>query len=267
MYKFKHWLAVAVAVTVVALGTSATRAQETPKFGTVTGTVVYDQKIYLANGVEVLVELVDVTAGTSPNAQALASQRIIANGRQAPFGYALNYEVASIDPARRYTIRATIFIDGAVRWLSTGDFAVITNGKFSADVIVTRSNSAPNSLTGTQWKLVSYGPPPAQTPVLAGSTVTLEFETDTNGVNGSGGCNEFSGSYTTNGSTITFSALVSTLRACADDKLNEQEQKYFVLLGGATRYEFLSADQLKIAYKEGSLIFVRVGGAPATQQP
>jgi len=264
MFTFKRWFMVIIGAAVVALGTGATRAQETPKFGTVTGTVGYIQKIALANSAEVLVELVDVTAGTSPNAQALASQRIIANGRQVPFGYALNYEVASIDPAGRYAMRATIFIDGAARWLTTGDYPVITNGKFSADVLVTQSSSAQSNLAGTQWKLVSYGPPTAQTPALAGST--LEFRTDANTVMGSGGCNQFSGSYTVTGSTIKFGALLSTLMACADDKMNTQEQKYFVLLGGATRYE-ISGEQLKIEYKEGSLIFVRVGAAPATQQP
>jgi heat shock protein HslJ len=94
-------------------------------------------------------------------------------------------------------------------------------------------------LTGIDWRLASLGPAGAETGVVAGTTVTLTFEED-NRASGSTGCNSYSGTYQVRGDNISFSRLVSTRRACLDQKANEQEQRFLSTLGGANRFRLLT---------------------------
>lgn len=112
-----------------------------------------------------------------------------------------------------------------------------------------------NGLTGSQWQLASYGVPGEETPALDENPVTIQFGPE-NQVGGSGGCNTYGGNYAVDGDTITFTQIVSTLIACLDDGVMEQEQAYFTALQEATGYE-LSDDRLIIIYGEGQqLVFV-----------
>lgn len=114
------------------------------------------------------------------------------------------------------------------------------------------------ALLDSRWELVSYGAPDAQTPVIPESGVTLEFINEGE-AGGSGGCNSYGGSYMVEDDTIAFNNLISTLMACADTGLTEQEQVYLQALQSAVRYE-LSGDQLTLWYGEGQeqLVFTRI---------
>jgi heat shock protein HslJ len=113
------------------------------------------------------------------------------------------------------------------------------------------------NLAGTQWQLVSYGAPGAETPVISGGAITLAFEVG-NQVSGNGGCNGYSGMYTVAGTTITFSDVVSTMMACADSAVTQQEQLYFEALRLAVSFERVG-NQLTIFYGKGQLNFVQDG--------
>ena len=114
-----------------------------------------------------------------------------------------------------------------------------------------------DTLTGSQWELVSYGTSDAETPVVAGTTITLAFLED-NGVAGSGGCNQYASSYTVEGDAITFSPVLSTRRFCAAEGAMDQERAYFAALETASRFA-MSGNQLIIEYGDGGrLIFSRV---------
>ncbi len=93
-------------------------------------------------------------------------------------------------------------------------------------------------LAGTAWQLDSL----AGTAVSG--TVTLEF-TDEARVAGSGGCNQFSGSYTVDGGSITFGEIITTERACLETGLMEQEANFYAALSAATSFELVD-DQLVI---------------------
>lgn len=112
------------------------------------------------------------------------------------------------------------------------------------------------SLVDTKWQLVSMGSANAPSPVIAGSTLTLEFRQD-GSLGGSAGCNSFSGSYQTQGASLSIGALVSTLMACVDEGLMQQETRYLAALQSAIGYE-LQDNQLVIRYTDGQaqLIFV-----------
>ncbi len=123
------------------------------------------------------------------------------------------------------------------------------------------------SLENTEWQLVSFGPSGAELPVIEGSLLTLSLASDGQ-AGGQGGCNSFGGSYQLQGDTITFGELISTLMACVDNQVTQQEQAYLQALQSAGRYE-VTADSLTIWYAEGAnqLNFVPLSAAVATPVP
>ena len=110
------------------------------------------------------------------------------------------------------------------------------------------------SLAGTAWQLEALGDPDSPTPVIEGDAPTLEFGADGQ-AGGSGGCNSFGAQYTVQGGLLQFSDLTSTLRACTDDRLNQQEQQYFAALKSAGEFE-VNETQLTITYDQGQLRFI-----------
>ena len=99
-------------------------------------------------------------------------------------------------------------------------------------------------LAGTEWQLVSLGPPGSETNIVAGTTPTLNFGEDGR-VGGSTGCNNYGGTYEVRGDTISIGRLVSTRRACLDQNANEQERRFLAALEAANRFR-LSSNRLAI---------------------
>jgi heat shock protein HslJ len=108
-------------------------------------------------------------------------------------------------------------------------------------------------LAGSQWELVTTG---AGDALVDGSSITLAFGDDGRAV-GSGGCNGYGGSYRINGDALSFSDLISTLRACAQGGVMAQETAYLAAIGAATTYT-LEGDTLTIRYDGGALVFTRL---------
>jgi heat shock protein HslJ len=128
------------------------------------------------------------------------------------------------------------------------------------------STDLPDPLANTQWTLDSFGTGDTSEPVLAGSSVTLEFGDDGQ-AGGTGGCNAFGTPYEIEGSTISFGEITSTLILCEAAGVMDQESRFFQSLQSAGEFE-LASDRLQIAYGdgEGALNFVR-SGAQATVSP
>jgi heat shock protein HslJ len=119
------------------------------------------------------------------------------------------------------------------------------------------SATLPTSLTNSQWKLVSFGEPGAETLVIEGSSITLEFDEEGQ-AGGSGGCNSYGTRYEAQGNTLSIEDVVSTLVACANEQVTEQEQQYFEALQAAAEYD-ITDDRLTIWYadRQGRLNFVQ----------
>lgn len=102
------------------------------------------------------------------------------------------------------------------------------------------------ALAGTSWRLVSFGPAGSEENIVSGTRPTLTFSEDGR-ASGSTGCNSFSGTYTVRGDTISFGRMISTKRACLDQKANQQEQMYLTALEQA-RWFRLTSNRLAIFY-------------------
>jgi uncharacterized lipoprotein YbaY len=94
---------------------------------TVTGAVLYLQRIALGPTAAVTVRLVDVSLADA-SAEVLAEQTIAMAGRQVPIPFELAYAPDAIDERHDYAVQARIEEEGALRFLTTRRYAVITHG-------------------------------------------------------------------------------------------------------------------------------------------
>ncbi len=121
-----------------------------------------------------------------------------------------------------------------------------------------------DALAGTSWVLTGLGID-AGIPVVAGSTLTLDFSADGQ-AGGNAGCNSYGGDYTVAGETINFGQLVSTLMACTDTGVMDQEQAYLAALDSADRFAIVG-DQLTIGYDNDNSMLTFTAGTAATPAP
>jgi heat shock protein HslJ len=117
------------------------------------------------------------------------------------------------------------------------------------EVNLTGTSGIENKLVNTEWKLSSFGPTGAESPVVEGTTVTLKFGSESR-VNGNGGCNTYGGDYQVRDDNVTFSRIISTKKACLDSKVSQQEREYFDALTTAGKFK-ITDNHLTISYDEG----------------
>ena len=72
-------------------------------------------------------------------------------------------------------------------------------------------------------------------PVVAGAPLIMTFGEGTR-VTGNASCNNFSGSYTVEGSKLTFGGTIATRKACENAVL-KQETAFLAVLGAVERFE------------------------------
>jgi heat shock protein HslJ len=102
------------------------------------------------------------------------------------------------------------------------------------------SQSGSGGLTGKVWALADL----MGKPLVAGTNITAEFGSEGK-VSGSSGCNQYNGTYTVSGKNITVTPTASTLMAC-DQAVMDQENAYLDALGQAKTYA-VTGDQLTLA--------------------
>jgi putative lipoprotein len=97
-----------------------------PQPPTITGSLTYRQRIALPPTAVIEVQLLDVTRTDAPaevlNTVTLSPQH------QPPFYFTIRYDPRKIDPAHAYALKATISVGGQLRFLSTNNTRVLTQG-------------------------------------------------------------------------------------------------------------------------------------------
>jgi heat shock protein HslJ len=116
-----------------------------------------------------------------------------------------------------------------------------------------RSEEPAASLIGA-WKLTSYGPASSPTPAAEDTEAGLTFNEDGT-VAGNSGCNGFGGNYTVEGAQVTFSEIVSTLIAC-EEPLMSQEEAVLKVLTDATTYQ-IEGNTLTLTNDDIALVLTR----------
>jgi len=121
-----------------------------------------------------------------------------------------------------------------------GAFVALAAIAFSACSVAGGGSSGGTGgdITG-DWSLSSYASAGSLADVPAGVTVTAVFAAGR--VNGTSGCNQYFGSYTTDGSKIAISDTAGTMMACQDPAMSV-EQAYLADLAKAATFTATSTD-------------------------
>ncbi|WFN35636.1 META domain-containing protein [Methanogenium sp. S4BF] len=128
----------------------------------------------------------------------------------------------------------------------------------------TKPDRAP-LLNGTEWQLKSYDNGTAGlVSVTEGSPVTLIFDED-GGIAGSAGINNYFASYETDGETLSFGLIGSTLMA-GSGPLMIQESTFLNLLGETASFS-MGGDELKLSDADGTVLLVFEKAQPPAPEP
>ena len=130
----------------------------------------------------------------------------------------------------------------------------------AGDPVLTYRQRQDLPLTGTAWTMTAVNNGQGGVvSAVSGADVTLTLADDGT-ASGSSGCNQYSGTYTTNGASLSFGPLSSTQKACADPDLNAQEAAYFAALGTVASYR-LEGIRLDLITSDGSVAASYLGAA------
>jgi heat shock protein HslJ len=121
----------------------------------------------------------------------------------------------------------------------------------------------PASLTGTTWKLTTFGRVDSPAAAVADSEGTITFATDGK-VEGVGACNEFHGEYEVKGDQITIGLLSWGSENCPEPKMTQESTFYDVLSFQTVDFKIvgntLTIKRMTLMRGELVLVFEAVSG-------
>jgi uncharacterized lipoprotein YbaY/heat shock protein HslJ len=128
-------------------------AQVTPadSFVTVSGTVAYMQRIAMPPDAVLTIHIEDVSRA-DVSAPVLAEMSEPFGARQVPIKFSLKVPSLAIDPRMAYAVRATITVNGKLRFTTTRNYAVLSRGA---------ANNVDLVLDAVQKKDSTSAPPPS----------------------------------------------------------------------------------------------------------
>ena len=143
-----------------------------------------------------------------------------------------------------------------------GDTLTIRDGSGAMQVVA--KTNAPQGLAGTAWDVTGYNNgKQAVVSLLNGTAITLNFGADKQ-VNGSSGCNNYSGGFESTAATLKVGPLAATQKACTTPEgIMVQEQQYLTALQNSATYE-VSGSTLTIRDSSGAMQVTATKRAPAT---
>ncbi|MEZ9603385.1 YbaY family lipoprotein [Vibrio sp. 10N.261.55.A10] len=106
--------------------TSASQEVVAENTQVISGTVSYRERIALPENAVVTVTLEDISLADAPST-VIATQEFTTDGKQVPFAYELSYDNDKIKANHRYNMRASIHVDGKLRFITDTIKSVITD--------------------------------------------------------------------------------------------------------------------------------------------
>ncbi len=232
----KYWIAIAACLFAAGC---AEGPPEGDSMSTISGQVIYLERIALPPGAEVTVELQDVSRADAP-AVVISSTRFAAEGAP-PYPFELTYDPADIDGRMSYALRATIKRGDELLFTTDSHHPAFATEEHelrlrkvdgaSADTV-----EASPALTGRDWMLMRLEGEEVA-PLSDGRRPNLHFEADR--VHGFAGCNRLTGGYRADGAALDFAQLAMTRMACAEGM--DLEQRFSAVLERVTGYELAGA--------------------------
>lgn len=219
-------------------------AVEESTMSSITGNVIYRERMMLPPGAGLEVQLEDVSRADAP-ATVLASVLITPEGGP-PYPFSIDYDPAQIDSRMRYALRARIELDGRLLFTNT-EFIDAFSGN-PVEVLVRRvpgeSAQAEPALEDVEWELLSME---GQDSIAGsgGKLPDLQFLAAEQRAAGFSGCNRYFGTYSREGAAehgapLAFGPLAGTMMACAEG--GELERAFLANLARVNAFHFDGAE-------------------------
>ena len=120
---------------------------------------------------------------------------------------------------------------------------------------------ASDALSGTSWKLISWGNEKSTQTPLDETEITLQFENDQ--ISGSSSCNRYFASYTLKDDQLKFGVAGRTQMACPEE-IMKQEDQFLSALEKTQTFQINAEGKLQINYKtnQGSGVMIFTPNQP-----
>lgn len=208
------------------------------ELATVEGVVTFAEDEALPEGAVLDLELVDISRADAA-AERLASIRLAATP-EPPIPFTLHYDPALIDPRYTYAVTAELRLYGRLLFRADTVHPVLTLGAGDAvEVTMVRvANGQPTRtfamLKGPVWVAEDID----NRGVIDALQSSVAF-TSEGRIQGSGGCNGFTGAYEQSGNSLSIGTesgqLATTLKACPPAVM-DQEARFMDALGRVSAY-------------------------------
>ena len=267
-------MSAAAALALVAATLAPTPVPGGPAAASLQGRVVCQGECALPAGAVVRVRLLVVLDPERPP-RRVAEVSIPTAGRPLPFPFELPYDPATIDPKRRYLVRASVVDSDHELFANRSAYPVLTHGAPGRlDVVVEpvggsrksrpAASTTPEPGLAGAWKLVALGDVPLASSGPSDDVPTLEFDAARRRLSGSTGCNRFFGTYTPDApGRVKLDPAGMTRMACPDP-VSEREKAFLDALRAADAYR-IDGEALELLH-DGRFVarFARSAAAPSS---
>ncbi|MDR6431388.1 putative lipoprotein [Brucella pseudogrignonensis] len=215
---------------------------------TISGKVMYRERIALPPEAHLIVQLTDVSLADAPS--KIIAETTVNTLQGVPIPFAISFDTDEIEPSHSYALQARI-VAGDTLWFVNDERYSIDPKKpddsIELKVVMVRKSSDESTAIGIEGKdwlaedIQGGG-------VVDTAQTTLLVDSDGT-VSGSGGCNRFMSKATISGSNISFAEIGSTYMQCPPALMN-QERKFLDILEKTRSYKM----------DAGKLVLIDEGG-------
>jgi putative lipoprotein len=236
-------------------GPDEAAAPSPPSTARLPGTATWSEPVTLP--VDATLEVIIEDVSRADTRAEVIARTLVADARQLPARFSIDYPVERILPGHRYNVRGRIEQQGRLLFISDTHHDLPpagSTGPFELRLARTDVSAASTAeLTNTFWRLLQIGDARVSTPE-GQREIHLVLHAPSGGpgrVAGFGGCNGFEGGYTIDGDRISIPQVASTMMACEQGM--DTEQAFHAALGKATRWA-IRGEQLDLFDADGKRI-------------
>jgi putative lipoprotein len=235
----KIWLPIFVGLMSLLVGCSEQNKSAEPEIKTATteqisGRALYRERVLLPPGAVLKVSLEDVSK-MDVASTVIATTSVVTNGAP-PYPFIVEYPSSAIDDRNQYSLRATISLNEQLLFTSTRQLDPFRDTHTPIEIILSKigankltqqaEDRHPDSgravvsvnplaeLTNTYWKLLTVNEKPVTMAEQQPREAFLQLVNNELTLKGFTGCNNFIGSYTVKGNSLSFESVATTRKAC-----------------------------------------------------